>query len=66
MEKVDAELKSGDVVILKSGGPRLTISYIGPNSPTQPKIATLHYFIGDVLQTIKLRVETLIKVAENQ
>ena len=53
------ELEVGDVVKLKSGGPKMTIKWVEPSS-----IANCQWFLGDTLKDGNFSLASLQKVTE--
>lgn len=56
----DDELKTGDVVRLKSGGPRMTVSAIDRSEDGTPRYVTCVWFSGDGFETSNFCYDTLI------
>ena len=59
------EFKPGDVVKLKSGGPKMTIKKIGPNNLENAKDdASCVWFEGNQLKDSRFPLETLVSAQE--
>lgn len=56
------EFKEGDLVELKSGGPKMTVSEIETLQRGGRKLVWCNYFSGNDLQLIKVYSETLKKI----
>lgn len=61
-EKIMGEFKTGDVVQLKSGGPKMTV-----NDPfTHSEIVLCQWFSGSKLESGIFDPETLVKINDEQ
>lgn len=57
---MDEEIRNGDVVWLKSGGPAMTVGFVNDNTASDTMVSC-HWFVNGVYQTKVFQIHLLTK-----